>query len=162
MKKVLFVRHAKSSWDNMTLSDKDRPLNARGLKDAPYMAHKCNTSSLAIDLIISSPANRALTTAQFFHKEYQIKTDIVLHNFLYHGDIEDYEEALSLVDDGFEQVAIFGHNPGLTYLVNQLKGADYIDNVPTCGVVVAEIDIDHWSDFSVPKATYKDFLFPKQ
>lgn len=162
MKKVLFVRHAKSSWADMTLSDKKRPLNARGKRDAPVMAQRCIDYGLGVQLVISSPAVRAYATAKVFYKAYNLSSSIQKEEYLYHGDPADFEEALCGVDDDIECVAIFGHNPGITYLANELDSKKYIDNVPTTGVVIGEIDILNWNDFSIAKTVLKDFLYPKQ
>lgn len=162
MKQVLFVRHAKSSWADPVLKDKDRPLNKRGVRDAPLMAKRCIDAGLKVDLVLSSPAVRAMSTAIEFHKAYKITAEILTESNLYHGDVDDYEDALRLVDDEVQCVAIFGHNPGLTYLANELFSNRYIDNVPTCGVVVATADIDYWEDFAVKKSDLRDFLYPKQ
>lgn len=162
MKKILFVRHAKSSWADMTISDKARPLNKRGKRDAPVMAQRCKEYGLDVDLIISSPAVRAYSTAKIFHEVYKLKAPIQKEEYLYHGDPSDFEEALCGVDDQLECIAIFGHNPGITYLANDLDSNRYIDNVPTAGVVIGVIDIDCWEDFTIAKTVLKDFLYPKQ
>jgi len=162
MKRILFVRHAKSSWSDMSLPDNKRPLNKRGVRDAPDMAQRCKDYGIDVDLIISSSAVRAFSTAEEFHKCYQLNTAIQVESYLYHGDPSDFEEALCGVDDSVKCVAIFGHNPGITYLANELDSNEYIDNVPTTGVLVGEIDIDNWEDFSIPKTRLKDFLYPKQ
>ncbi len=161
MKKILFVRHAKSSWTDMKLTDKQRPLNNRGKRDAPLMAARCVEYGLKVELIISSPAVRAFNTALAFQDAYKIMEPIQIENYLYHGDPSDFEEALCGVDDQINCVAIFGHNPGITYLANELDSSSYIDNVPTTGVLVGEADIEHWDDFSVAKSVLKDFLYPK-
>ena len=161
MKKILFVRHAKSSWADMTLSDKQRPLNKRGKRDAPVMATHCIEYGLKVQLIISSPAVRAFTTALIFQDTYKLETPIQIEEYLYHGDSSDFEEALCGVDDRIDCVAIFGHNPGMTYLANELHSSRYIDNVPTTGVVIGEIDIEQWEDFSIARTVLKDFLYPK-
>lgn len=162
MKRILFVRHAKSSWSDMSLKDKERPLNKRGKRDAPVMAQRCIDYGLAVDLVVSSPAVRAFATASVFHEAYNISVPIQTEAYLYHGDPSDFEEALCGVDDQFHCVAIFGHNPGITYLANDLDSNRYIDNVPTTGVVIGEVDIDRWEDFSCAKTILKDFLYPKQ
>lgn len=161
MKKILFVRHAKSSWADMKLTDKERPLNKRGKRDAPLMATRCMEYGLKVQLFISSPAVRAFTTCLVFQEAYKLETPIQIENYLYHGDPTDFEEALCGVNDSIDCVAIFGHNPGITYLANELDSNRYIDNVPTTGVVIGEIDIEHWEDFSVAKTVLKDFLYPK-
>lgn len=161
MKNILFVRHAKSSWEDMRLPDKDRPLNKRGKGDAPMMANHCLKYGLNVQQIISSPAVRAFSTAAAFQDVYKLEIPIQIENYLYHGDPSDFEEALCTIDDSINCVAIFGHNPGITYLANDLDSDRFIDNVPTCGVIIGAIDIIHWEDFSVAQTVLKDFLYPK-
>lgn len=162
MKKILFVRHAKSSWSDMSMQDHDRPLNSRGKRDAPKMAKRCYDMQLPIDLLVSSTAVRAHTTAKMFQQAYNLKNDIQLESILYHGDVSDYEEVITRLNDEINAIAIFGHNPGLTYLANELDSNRYIDNVPTSGVVMAEFNSDFWEDFTVAKSIFKDFYYPKQ
>jgi len=162
MKKILFVRHAKSSWADMSLKDKDRPLNKRGNRDAPIMAQRCLEYGIKVELIISSTAVRAFATAHIFHEIYNLSKPIQREDYLYHGDPSDFEEALCSVDDQIDCVAIFGHNPGITYLANDLDSTRYIDNVPTTGVVVGQIDIACWEDFTIANTVLKDFMYPKQ
>lgn len=162
MKRILFVRHAKSSWADMNIRDKDRPLNKRGVRDAPMMAKRCQDYGFSLDLVISSTAVRALATATVFHKHFSMTSPIQTEDYLYHGEVADFEEALCGVDQAIDTVAIFGHNPGITYLANELDSNTYIDNVPTTGVVVGEIDIVDWNDFSVANTKLIDFLYPKQ
>ena len=161
MKKILFVRHAQSSWADIKLDDKQRPLNKRGKRDAPLMAARCVEYGLKVQLLISSPAVRAFATCLVFQDIYNLHTPIQVENHLFHGDASNFEDALCGVNDNIDCVAIFGHNPGITYLANELDSKIYIDNVPTAGVVIGEIDIEHWEDFSVAKTVLKDLLYPK-
>ncbi len=73
MRKLLIIRHAKSSWDTLTQRDFDRPLNDRGNRDAPIMAKRLLKKDIGIDAFVSSPANRALTTAAYFAEAYNKK-----------------------------------------------------------------------------------------
>ena len=132
-KKTLYVaRHAKSSWNNTTLSDFERPLNRRGERDAPRMAALLQSKGICPDLILSSPAKRARTTAEYYHK--------ALGGVL-RFDTRIYEASvmtlLYLVQETLEEVdtlMIVGHNPGLTAL-NDMLSNNFIGNIPTAGVV---------------------------
>lgn len=149
MKKLYLVRHAKSSWDNMELGDFDRPLNERGSIDAPRMGKRLNARKLHVDLMLSSPAVRALTTCREIataleYPDNKIKTD----KRLYHADAEQFLSVikeLSKVEGEIKSLMIFGHNPGLTDFANRVFG-DTIDNIPTCGIVGGELNIKTWSD----------------
>src|SRR5687768_14565502 len=95
MKTVLLVRHAKSSWDDISLSDFDRPLNDRGKKNAPEMAERLSNKDVPIDAFISSPAKRAKKTAEVFAKAYKHdKEDVILVPSLYEAQPENFLKAI--------------------------------------------------------------------
>jgi phosphohistidine phosphatase len=157
MKTLLIIRHAKSSWDIGSLNDFERPLNERGKKDAPEMAQRLSDKKINIDAFISSPAKRAKKTAEFFCLVYNKKEeDIIFISALYHASTQTFYETIEGIDDNFNVVAVFSHNPGITSFVNELTDSVKIDNMPTCGIFAVTIDIDKWKSFT--KAT-KEFLF---
>src|SRR3954451_2458802 len=132
---LLVVRHAKSSWDIGTLNDFERPLNERGKKDAPLMAKRLMDKNIPIDAFVSSPAKRAKKTAELFSETFGKKEDSILYiSMLYHATAEVFYEVVEQLDDNFNTVALFSHNPGITEFVNSLTDGPPIDNVPTCGV----------------------------
>src|SRR4051812_32457121 len=156
MKTLIVVRHAKSSWSESGIGDHDRPLNSRGKKDAPEMAERLRKSGIKIDLFVSSTALRARTTARYFADEYGIsKKDIVLEEQLYLAPAEAYYEVLSKLDDKYDTVAVFGHNPGITEFANTLSQV-HVDDMPTCAVYAVAADTKDWASF---KKAAKDFLF---
>lgn len=162
MKNVFFVRHAKSSWAEPYLRDAERPLNKRGLRDAPFMAKMLNSKGIQADLIISSPAKRALTTAKYFAKEMNLPAEkIDINNIVYGAYPEDVIQLVKKVDNDVETLMVFGHNPTFTSIVNRFT-EDYIANVPTCGIVKIEADIDSWADFGEATAVLTEFYYPKQ
>lgn len=161
MKKVYFIRHAKSSWDDPGLSDIERPLNGRGLRDGPFMAKMLKGKKVQPDKLISSPANRAFTTATFFAKELKIpEKAIVVRKEIYHAYPEEVLDIIRNLSDSDDVVLLFGHNPCFTSLANQFS-KEYIPNVPTCGIVKVEADVNKWKDFE-KKGKLKAFYFPKQ
>lgn len=161
MKKLLIIRHAKSSWDAAVQSDFDRPLNERGLKDAPAMAQRLLKKEVKIDQILSSPANRALTTATFFAKAYGIKTKKILEvPELYHAGIIVFNRVIDELDDDDKSVAIFSHNPGITDFVNSLTNVR-VDNVPTCGIFAVKAAVKSWKDFGAAEKEFWFFDYPK-
>lgn len=161
MKHIYIIRHAKSSWGDMTQRDVDRPLNTRGKRDAPVMAAKCVERNLIPDLIISSNAKRAMETCEYFINTFKLSEDKVqLNKKLYHAPEDVYFEEAQLIDDDISSVMMFGHNPGITYLANTVS-EEYIDNVPTCGVLVIESDIDSWINLDPMICKLVDFLYPK-
>ena len=156
MKTLLLIRHAKSSWDNIALSDFERPLNGRGKKDAPAMAKRMKDRKIEIDFFLSSPAKRAKKTAQHFIDVYNAKEkDLVLIPSLYEASSKDFFDAVESINDKNDVVALFSHNPGITDFVNSLT-EKYIDNMPTCGVFAVKIKTKNWKDF---KNAEKEFLF---
>ncbi|HFC00338.1 MAG TPA: histidine phosphatase family protein [Phaeodactylibacter sp.] len=161
MKTVYFIRHAKSSWENAGLSDIERPLNKRGLRDAPFMSKMLKGKDVQAHKLITSPANRAYTTATFFAKELNIsEQNILVRKEIYHAYPEQVLNIVRNLDNSDEVVLLFGHNPCFTSLANQFS-EEYIPNVPTCGVVKVEADVSSWADFE-KKGVVKDFYFPKQ
>ena len=133
MKKILYIaRHAKSSWSDMSLSDFERPLNARGKRDAPFMANLLKEKGIHPDLILSSPAKRAKKTAKQYHEALggELRYDEGIYEASSMSLLSLVQEALQSVDS----VMIVGHNPGLTAL-NDMLSDKSIYNIPTSGVV---------------------------
>nr|HPZ89583.1 histidine phosphatase family protein [Flavihumibacter sp.] len=134
MKTIFLVRHAKSSWGDLTVSDFDRPLSDRGQRNAPEMAQRLTLRGAKIDQFISSTAKRAVQTALHFMKAFERNPEeIVLRNDMYHAMPEVYYEVMAGLDDQLNAVALFGHNPGISLLVNELTDVR-LDDMPTCGV----------------------------
>src|SRR5687768_11287079 len=136
-KELIIIRHAKSDWENTNLKDFDRPLNKRGKANAPEMAHRLLNQNIIPQLIVSSPALRALTTAKFFADTWQIPLkEIKQEPSIYEAGVKTLLKVVNQFDNQFDKIAMFGHNPGFTDLVNYFDG--FIDNMPTCSVVLLE------------------------
>lgn len=163
MKQLFIIRHAKSSWDNIGQSDFDRPLNERGHHDAPMMAKRLEKAGIRPDALVSSPANRALTTAKYFAEVFDFsKKDIVIIDRLYHAPEETFYEVIAHeLKDKWDTVAIFSHNPGITYFINTL-GVVSLDNMPTCGVMGVKAAVDTWKDFKQAAKQLLLFDYPKK
>jgi phosphohistidine phosphatase len=161
MKRLLVIRHAKSSWALAGQEDFERPLNDRGHRDAPMMADRLKKLDIAIDQVISSPANRALTTAGYFAKEFGLhKKDIDQRKELYHAMPPVFFQVIASLDDNVKTAAIFSHNPGITAFVNMLSETQ-LDNMPTCAVFGVKADIKHWKDFRSAEKEFWFFDYPK-
>jgi phosphohistidine phosphatase len=161
MKTLILVRHAKSDWTNAGTSDHDRVLNARGKKDAPVMAERLKEKIEKPDLIISSSAVRALTTAETFAEEFKIKSkDIQIERSLYLADPETFYNVLLNVPGNVKKVVIFSHNPGITEFANKLTTV-HVDDMPTCAMYALKIDIKEWSDFRTAEKQFFFFDYPK-
>lgn len=162
MKQLILVRHAKSSWANPGQADFDRPLNDRGHSDAPMMATRMIERGLSIDTIISSTALRAITTATYFAKAFDIETDLIVqHDFLYHASPEKFAKAIVLIPDEINTAAIFAHNPGITEFVNQLTSTE-IDEMPTCAIFAITLQTDSWKNWATAKKEYWFAEWPKK
>ncbi|MDO6820448.1 histidine phosphatase family protein [Zobellia sp. 1_MG-2023] len=158
MKTLIMVRHGKSSWD-YSVSDKDRPLQERGVNDALLVSSKFNSQAENIDAVFSSPANRALHTAMIFTRQLSISLSLVqITNELYDFSGESVFDFISNLDDSLDSVMIFGHNHAFTHVANSL-GNTYIDNVTTSGLVQLNFPVNSWN--SVTKGTTKQTIFPK-
>ena len=141
---LTLVRHAKSSWKDAGLADMDRPLNKRGRRNAPLMADWLVSESEPPELILSSPANRALTTARVMAEAVgQEPGQIQVEQDFYFAGTQGMLRALERVDDGLRRVMMVGHNPVMTRLLNQLTGAD-VWNMPTCAIAVIGFHMDSW------------------
>ena len=162
MKSVLLIRHAKSSWDDFSIKDFDRPLNDRGKKDAPVMATRLLDKGIAIDGFLASPARRARRTAELFAKEYKLeKGSIIFFDELYLARPSIFIEVISKTDDRFDTIAVFSHNEGITEFANSLTDTK-TDNIPTCGIFAIKIKTKHWNDFAEAKKEFWFFDFPKK
>lgn len=162
MKTLLLVRHAKSSWDLATLNDFDRSLNERGKKDAPVMAQRLLDRKIDINTFVSSPAKRAKKTAELFCSIYKKdKEQIVFIPALYHASLNTFFEVVTQLNDDYNCVAIFSHNPVITEFVNQLVENVTIENMPTCGVFAVKTSITKWKEFSTSKKELLFFDYPK-
>jgi len=160
MKTLYLVRHAKSYWGDQSLKDFDRPLNKRGQRDAPFIGNMLKEKKLEAELVISSPAKRAKKTAQEIAEKLGYPEKRILFNEeLYEASLNDILELIKNIDEKYSVVMIFGHNPGLTLLNNNISNL-YIDNIPTCGVVALSTD-SKWSDLKENSCEHMFFEFPK-
>lgn len=156
MKTLVVVRHAKSSWDVIGQKDFDRALNERGKKDAPEMAQRLKEKGLNVDLFVSSPAKRAHKTAAYFAKAFKAaKETVVSMDSLYEAPMETFYNVVYGLQNKYQGVALFAHNPGITAFVNTLTEV-HTGNMPTCGVFAVQADTDDWKTF---KESSKQFLF---
>lgn len=159
---IYLIRHAKSSWDNPEIRDFDRPLNERGLRDAPHMGKRLKEREVTPNLMLTSPAKRALTTCKEIarilgYEEERIKTD----ERIYHADEEELFQVLSELNDNQNTVILFGHNPGFTYFANSLF-SERIQNIPTCGIVAGKLKIDSWKEIKAGCGMMEFIDFPKR
>ncbi len=156
MKRLLIIRHAKSD-QSFFGNDFERPLNERGKTDAPTMANRLLETGVELDALVSSPAKRAKKTAELFADAFgKPSEEILFISALYHASVEVFYDVISALPDNLDIVAVFSHNPGITYFVNSLNTKAWIDNMPTAGIFAVEMNITQWSGFTKGK---KEFLF---
>lgn len=161
MKKLVIIRHAKSSWDDPFLNDHDRPLAERGLKDAPKMAKRLEKKEIFPDAIISSDAERAKATALIVAEHLDFpKKKIDFIKELYHGSVPQILSEIKKIDDSVKTLFLFGHNPGLNDLIWKLGGE--IDNLPTAGQFGFKFDVKKWDEISSKNAKLWFFDYPKK
>ena len=161
MKTLLLIRHAKSSWDDITMPDFERPLNERGKKDAPEMATRIRQKPVEIDLFVSSPAKRAKRTARYFAEEFKTDKDEIMYvEELYGAGPAVFEKTVTSLPDKHNTVAIFSHNPGITEFANSLSIVR-VDDMPTCAVFGVSAEVDSWKDFMKADKKFLFFDYPK-
>lgn len=159
MKTLVLIRHAKSSWEH-NLTDLDRPLSNRGFTDAKMLSHIFKTCNFNTNHVFSSPANRALTTCNIFMDALNLpKSMLSIDHQLYDFGGQQVSKFIKSLGDNYQNVMIFGHNHAFTSISN-IFGNKFIDNVPTCGLVMIEFDTDSWK--SIDKGHTKLTLFPKE
>ena len=161
VKTIHLIRHAKSSWKDLTLDDFDRPLNGRGKRAAPFMAQKFKERSAKIDQFISSPAKRAITTARIIAEAFNPNATIMEKREIYHAAVPTLLSVVNALSNEWERVALFGHNPGFTDFANYLSNAG-IHNIPTAGIVHIDFDLDDWALVSQDTGTLTLFDYPKR
>ncbi|MBN2480307.1 MAG: histidine phosphatase family protein [Bacteroidales bacterium] len=147
-KTLQIVRHAKSSWDYEGITDIDRPLKSKGMLRAYQVSGKLKLENQIPQIMISSPANRALHTAIIFARilDVSLKNLFVSHS-LYDASTKQIVDLVMQTSDEIHSLMIFGHNPGFTGIVNHL-GKNRIANLPTAGVVTLVFETDKWENIS--------------
>jgi phosphohistidine phosphatase len=149
MKTLLILRHAKSSWKDDNLPDRERPLNKRGQDDAPKMGALLRKHNLEPDLVLSSPAQRARSTAELVIEESGYEGEAEYREELYSFDAGPYLEALTGLAESIRCVLLVGHNPAMEELVERLTG-EYLP-MPTAALAQIELPVEHWSELASPR-----------
>ena len=162
MKTLMLLRHAKSSWDDESLSDHDRPLNRRGKKDAPAMGRLLLRENLVPETILSSTAVRARKTAEAVAKALKRKNGVTLLESLYLAPAGKLlAEAQAHAPEPTLRVLLVAHNPGMEDLVEILSGRR--ERFPTAALAVFELGIDRWAELALGVETKLVHLFrPKE
>jgi phosphohistidine phosphatase len=161
MKTLYLIRHAKSDWAIENLADIDRPLNARGYTDAHAMSKLLKTKNIKPDVLLTSPAIRAISTALIFSRTLNIHTSkLIIEPMLYNNTPEKYADIISEMDDKINTLFLFAHNPTITQCANLLTG-EHLDDIPTAGIVGIQNDCNNWESFTNKHAKLILFDYPK-
>lgn len=161
MKKLLIIRHAKSSWDDPYLEDHKRPLSSRGLRDMPKMAQRLKAKSIFPEVIYASDAVRAKSTALLLIQHLaQPNMHVDFSHDLFHASSGRILEKIHACPDSYASLAIVGHNPGLNELIWSL--GHNIDNLPTSGIFGFSCNTDSWKNISDKTAEFWFFDYPKK
>ena len=147
MKTLFIMRHAKSSWNYPERSDYDRPLNARGKRDAPRMGEYLRQEGLTPDRILTSSAKRARKTADKVAKSCGYAGKVKKLDAFYDAVPGVYFEVLQALPDRYQRVMVVGHNPTMERLVNHLTG--HVERMPTAALAQIELPIQHWDVFDL-------------
>ena len=161
MKIITLLRHAKSSWSDGNLTDRQRPLNSRGERDAPLMGRRINEHGIRPSLIVASPAVRAWTTAKIIAQDINYPLEFLQReDSLYLASTDEILDVIVAQDNSFNSLMVVGHNPGLTEFANFLVPG-LTSNLQTAGVVSVQLDTDNWSLYERPAAKLLVYDYPK-
>lgn len=162
LRRLTLVRHAKSDLGLPGQQDWDRVLNRRGQQDAPEMARRLRERKLRPDLILTSPAVRALTTASIMARELKVPAErIAQDERLYLAEPKAIIEVVRELGGDARHVMLFAHNPGVTDCANELSTGERIDNLPTCGLFTACYDVANWSELEWHSGVEAEFDYPR-
>jgi len=160
MKQLTLIRHAKSSWAEAGLSDFDRPLNKRGECDAPNMGQRLHKRAMPIDCIISSPAKRAISTAHIIAQTLHFNVaNIIEEPRIYEATTGTLLTVVQALEDRFNNVLMFGHNPGVSQFGYYLSGQ--LQDLPTCAMFAMQFELEHWANMQPNSAEVLFFDYPK-
>ena len=161
MKTLFLVRHAKSSRDDPSLPDRERPLDDHGKRDAPKMGKRLAKRDVKPDLLLSSPALRALTTAQLIAEEIGYEpNDIVVDDRLYASGADDLLAVIRALDNKLDRIMLVGHNPEFTDLAHRLSSE--IVDMPTSAIAEYHFDTKAWTDIGEVEPTKTILDYPKK
>ena len=160
MKKIIIVRHSKSSWKDLSLSDFHRPLNNRGKTDGPLMSKYLSNAMDNIDFLHSSSSLRTFETSNFFQLNIEFK-NINYDDNLYHSSANSILSFIKNYPNQYNSAMIIAHNPGLTNFINLITNIT-LDNLPTTGIAVIDFDCNGWNNISIENGNLVDLKFPKQ
>jgi phosphohistidine phosphatase len=162
MKTLYLMRHAKSSWSFDELTDQERPLNDRGRDDAPRIGQALAKRHITLDLLVSSPAVRALSTAVLVARELKYPHDkIEVEPSIYQADLDTILAIIRELPDAAGSVLLTGHNPTFTDVVNYLSPSPLSSELPTAAVMCLRFQVDHWAEVAKANAEFYFYDYPR-
>ena len=162
MLRLTLLRHAKTEAQHSGQEDWDRVLEPRGQKDAPEMARRLRERKLKPDLVIASPAVRAITTAQIFARELHLPASKLQQDErLYLASPKVLREVIRELGGTTRHLMLVGHNPGLTEFADRISAERGIDNMPTCAIYTVEFEIKSWSELEWDSGVNAELDYPK-
>jgi len=160
MKKLVIIRHAKSDNNDSSMDDFDRVLNERGLANASAVGEFLKEKNLIPDMIICSPAKRAIQTADIIAREVDYKKIICPNHYIYEAYVDTLQDIVSFIQDENDTVFLVGHNPGVSALAYML--CDLKESIPTGATVEIDFETNSWLDVSKENSTLISYDFPKK
>ncbi|UOQ72753.1 SixA phosphatase family protein [Hymenobacter cellulosilyticus] len=161
MKTLYLMRHAKSSWNFDDLTDQERPLNDRGRTDAPRMGQALAKRNIRLDLLVSSPAVRALSTAALVAKELEYAhNQIQVNDRIYRAEVPDLVDIVRQLPDAADSVLLVGHNPTITDFANVISPSP-LNELPTAAIVCIKFDCASWAEIDRSNADFYFFDYPR-
>ncbi|MEE9369243.1 MAG: histidine phosphatase family protein [Pontiella sp.] len=160
-KMLYLVRHAKSGWMDSCQRDFDRILDEQGNRDAAEMGHRLQQNGIRPDLVICSPACRAVQTLEHLAPCMNIPiVDVLYNKSIYEAATSTLLEIIQKLDDPVDSAMMIGHNPAMSWLINHLT-SEHISNMPTCSIATISIPSNHWKDAGTASSRLLDFDFPE-
>lgn len=159
MKTLFLLRHAKSSWEDPSLADYDRPLNDRGRRAAPFMGKLMQEKGLVPDIILSSTAKRAWQTTELLKQAADFKSEITFDERIYEASPGSLQQVVSEID-GHDSVMLVGHNPGIEGFIRYLTGK--VEPMPTAALAIIHLSIDRWNEIKNDCGRVQQIFRPKE
>lgn len=160
MKRLYILRHAKSSWNDSTLSDFERPLNDRGREAAPFMGELMAKRGWVPGIFFSSPAVRAMQTARFVIDSSGFAPPLVIDERIYEASSQALKQIVTGLDEGHNSAILVGHNPGIEGLIELMTGEK--QRMPTAALAIIDIEAESWERAFETKAILVETVKPKE
>jgi phosphohistidine phosphatase len=169
LKTLTLLRHAKSSWDDPSLDDFNRPLNERGWKAARRMGHELKSRDMSFDLVLASTAARVRETIDGLQEKYDFGAPIQFEPRMYGASTDELLSLIRALPESVHAPLLVGHNPGLERLIVELTRDDkgglrrrVAGKFPTTSLAVIELPADRWPDIASGSGTIADLILPKE